>query len=93
MPDKFPVKMDIVNGSVYCGNCFPSTELKTSTLQREQWQLLKQLQIVKPAELSKFLESVADNFNYQSILDLLVSYLNYHTEQTLELKSLKIYLT
>jgi DNA repair protein RecO (recombination protein O) len=92
MPEKFPVKIDVVNGSVYCRNCFPSPTVKTSTLQREQWQLLKQLQIVVPTELSKFLESIAENFNYQSVLDILLSHLNYHTEQTLELKSLKIYL-
>jgi len=88
-PHHFPVKVDAINGAVYCATHPP---LKSVALQETQWKLLLQLQHTPPGNLQKLLENLPPAVNYQSLLDLLISHLNYHTEQSLQLKSLKMYL-
>ncbi len=92
IPDKFPIKADAINASIYCHNCALKVSQKTFDLQRAQWKLLSQIQQTPPKNLLSFLQIIPADLNYHPLLDLLLSHLNYHTEQTLQLKSLKMYL-
>ena len=85
IPQKFPLRAEIVNGSVYCRDCVSQTILKTVPLSSDQWQLLQQLQQASPTTLIK------PDIPSQPLIDLLLSHLSYHTEQNLQLKSLKLY--
>jgi DNA repair protein RecO (recombination protein O) len=85
IPKKFPLRAEIVNGSVYCPDCVSLISLKTVSLSFNQWQLLQQLRQASPTTLQQ------SDIPSQPLIDLLLSHLNYHTEQNLQLKSLKLY--
>jgi DNA repair protein RecO (recombination protein O) len=85
IPQKFPLRAEIVNGSVYCPECVSQTNLKTVPLSFDQWQLLQQLQQESVSA------SIKPEFHSQPLIDLLLSHLSYHTEQKLILRSLKLY--
>jgi DNA repair protein RecO (recombination protein O) len=85
IPQKFPLRAEIVNGSVYCSTCASQTNLKTVPLSAEQWKLLQSLQSASPSA------QLPAEFHYLQLIDLLLSHLSYHTEQNLQLKSLKLY--
>jgi DNA repair protein RecO (recombination protein O) len=84
-PQKFPLRAEIVNGSVYCPDCVSQTSLKTVPLSFDHWQLLRQLQQASPTT------TIKPEIPSQPLIDLLLSHLSYHTEQNLQLNSLKLY--
>jgi DNA repair protein RecO (recombination protein O) len=91
-PDKFPVRTDVVNGSVFCVNCLSQTDSSGSDLSRLQWRLCYRLQQMTPAELPELIQKIPEDLKYHPILDLLITHLNYHTDQSFQLKSLKMFL-
>jgi DNA repair protein RecO (recombination protein O) len=92
LPEKFPVRADVVNGAIVCGNCRLASETSGYRLSRLQWRLCYRLQQMKPAELPELIQKIPENLAYQPVLDLLISHLNYHTDQSFQLKSLKMFL-
>jgi len=89
---KFPLRADVENGSVICAGCSPATVKGSFTLSQEQWLLLKRLQETEPEELPDLAREMSPDVMYQPLLDMLLAHINYHTEQTVQLKSLKMYL-
>ena len=85
VPTKFPLRAEIVNGSIFCPDCVSRTNLKTIPLSSEQWQLLLRLQQESPTA------TLRPEIPGQPLIDLLLSHLSYHTEQNLQLRSLKLY--
>ena len=88
-PQKFPLRMDVLNGAVICAECEIKVAPKIQSLTKELWQLLLKAQQIPVEQLASF---SPDNENYISLLDPLMEHINYHTEQTLQLKSLKMLL-
>ena len=91
-PQKFPILIDIPNGGIVCANCATQSYQNKFHLTAAQWKLVTALQKIPPEELPLQIGNLPDDFKYQTILDILLAHLNYHTEQTLQLKSLKMYL-
>ncbi len=91
-PQKFPVILDVVNGAVICPDCSAGLIQRPFRLNREQWQLLRDLAQTAPGELSRRPQPSSSGLDYPLYLEILLAHLNYHTEQTLQLKSLKMYL-
>lgn len=85
-PQNFPLRADIVNGSIYCNSCAPHVQTKTVPLSLQQWRLLKSLHQASPSP------PWPTEIAFSPLIDLLLSHLSYHTEQNLQLKSLKLYL-
>jgi recombinational DNA repair protein (RecF pathway) len=90
--EKFPLRADVENGSVICAGCSPATGRGNFTLSREQWVLLRRLKETGPEELPDLAWEMSPDVMYQPLLDMLLAHINYHTEQTVQLKSLKMYL-
>jgi DNA repair protein RecO len=90
--EKFPLRADVENGSVICAGCGPATGKGNFTLSREQWLLLRRLQETEPDYLLQLIQDLSPDLTYQPLLDMLLAHINYHTEQTVQLKSLKMYL-
>ena len=93
VPAKFPLKIDVENGSVVCSNCSPAVMKGSFFLSAEQWSLLLGIQEAEPEQLTDLVENMPPDIAYQSLLDILLAHINYHTEQRVQLKSLKIYLS
>lgn len=83
---KFPVRADIVNGSIYCPSCAPHVQTKTVPLSSTQWRLLESLHQASPS--LPWPTEIA----FSPLINLLLSHLSYHTDQNLQLKSLKLYM-
>jgi DNA repair protein RecO (recombination protein O) len=92
LPEKFPIGTDLVNGAIVCGNCIHGSELSGYRLSRLQWRLCYRLQQMIPAEVPELIQKIPEDLVYQPVLDLLISHLNYHTDQSFQLKSLKMFL-
>lgn len=92
LPGKFPVNVDVLNGAVVCEKCVTPVFQKSYQLTEGQWRLLNQLQNTRPENLSQSFTDFSGDKNRLTILDMLLDHLNYHTEQSLQLKSLKMYL-
>lgn len=92
VPAKFPLKVDVENGSAICGNCSPAVIKGSFSLSKEQWALLLGIQEAEPEQLTDLVENLPADTAYQSLLDILLAHINYHTEQRVQLKSLKMYL-
>ncbi len=92
MPQSFPVKPDVVNGAVFCQDCQPVSSGTSAELSRHQWELLIHLQSADPADIIPGPEKDNPDIQLQPLVDLLLSHINYHTEQNLQLRSLKMYL-
>lgn len=92
LPTKFPLKIDVINGAIICRGCESGAVKGNYYLNREQWFLLYQLQRTGPAQYETIWEKIPKKVSYEPLLDLLLSHINYHTEQTVQLKSLKMYL-
>jgi len=90
-PAKFPVIIDVENGAIICPDCLHGNFISGSPLSENRWKFLHTLQNVSTEELGKLERSVPSDLNYQSLLDVLMAHLNYHTDQTVQLKSLKMY--
>lgn len=90
-PHKFPVVVDLENGAIICPDCLPENFIPGSPLTKERWMFLRTLHSVPPLELGALERLVPADLNYQSLLDVLLAHLNYHTDQTVQLKSLKMY--
>jgi DNA repair protein RecO len=91
-PTKFPLGVDVANGAIVCPECRPPGSLPFK-LNEQEWKLLKDLQTTKAENLK-----AAKNLRYsqkasQRLTEILLAHLNYHTEQSLQLKSLKMYLS
>ena len=93
VPARFPLKVDVENGSVICNNCSPAVIKGSFSLSEEQWALLLHIQETEPEKLTDLVENMPPDIAYQSLLDILLAHINYHTEQRVQLKSLKIYLS
>ncbi|MEJ2634495.1 MAG: DNA repair protein RecO [Calditrichia bacterium] len=91
-PRKFPLKVDLVNGAVICPDCRSELIQRPYWLERFQWELLVNLQDTSPEELHQFLQNVPEDTSYRPLLEMLLAHINYHTDQTLQLKSLKMYI-
>ncbi|UCF64485.1 MAG: DNA repair protein RecO [bacterium] len=92
LPESFPVKADIVNGSITCARCATSDSHPQQALSKLQWRLLFRLQQEPPSGLPALMSKIPTDLNMNPLLDLLLAHLNYHTDQSLQLKSLKMYL-
>jgi DNA repair protein RecO (recombination protein O) len=92
IPRTFPVTLDLVNGAIYCRECRSRIRDSSTSVSQDQWKLLLHLQTVTPAKIMLMLEADHAESRYQPLTDLLLSHLNYHTEQNLQLRSLKMYL-
>ncbi len=90
-PVKFPVVMDVENGAIICPDCLPGNFISGSPLTEDRWMFLHTLQSVPPEELGSLKRLIPSDLNYRSLLDVLLAHLNYHTDQTVQLKSLKMY--
>jgi DNA repair protein RecO (recombination protein O) len=90
IPEKFPVMPDYQNGGILCGSCrdrFPATG---SGLSQKQWKRICDFSETEPALLPGILAS--ETFELTAdFSDLLLKHLTHHTEEPLELKSLKWY--
>lgn len=84
-PQNFPVRADMVNGSIYCPTCASRVQNKTIPLSSSQWHLLESLHQASPSP------PWPTEIAFFPLIDLLLSHLSYHTEQNLQLKSLKLY--
>ncbi len=91
-PAEFPLKADIANGAVVCPRCPAQLPHKVFRLNEKQWFLLEKLQDISPRNLGDELRPFAAATDDQMLLDMLLAHLNYHTEQTIQLRSLKMYL-
>jgi DNA repair protein RecO (recombination protein O) len=87
----FPLSVNTRNGAVICANCSKTTPSSQYHLTENDWKMLFLLK--KNSPLNLLLSDIKDNleFNDRKIYNILITYLNYHTEQHLQLKSLKIY--
>jgi DNA repair protein RecO (recombination protein O) len=87
----FPLSVDTRNGAVICANCSKTAPFSQYLLTENDWKIL--LLLKKNSPLNLLLLDIKDNleFNDRKIYNMLITYLNYHTEQHLQLKSLKIY--
>jgi DNA repair protein RecO (recombination protein O) len=91
VPENFPVKADLVNGAIYCAGCSaPGSDNSQMTLSKLQWRLLFRLQQEPPSGLISLSGKIPDDMKINPLLDLLLAHLNYHTEQSIQLKSLKM---
>lgn len=94
IPGSFPVKADLVNGAVYCARCaIPGADSSPNTLSKLQWRLLFRLQQEPPSGLPQLTGKIPADMKINPLLDLLMDHLNYHTEQSIQLKSLKMFLS
>jgi DNA repair protein RecO len=85
-PAVFPVSIEYQNGGLICGKCQPHLSAGEISLTSPQLQLLK--------EFSQSAVNRLDQLNYALLPDItgmLLNHLTYHTETSLELKSLKWY--
>ena len=92
IPESFPVKADIANGSISCARCALPDLQNQQSLSKLHWRLLFRLQQEPPSGLPALIAKIPAEMNMNPLLDLLLAHLNYHTEQSLQLKSLKMYL-
>jgi DNA repair protein RecO (recombination protein O) len=91
VPETFPVKADLANGAIYCARCnTPGIESPFTTLSKLQWRLLFRLQLEPPSGLQLLSSKIPEDMKINPLLDLLLAHLNYHTEQSIQLKSLKM---
>ncbi|GAB4377482.1 MAG: hypothetical protein Kow0042_25300 [Calditrichia bacterium] len=84
---------EAVNGAIVCHRCRSSLSGGETNLTLPQWEFMREFNIVQPGEIPEKIKSLSPHLNYQPVLDILIAHLNYHTEQTLELKSLKMFLS
>ncbi len=92
VPEKFPVSVDLVNGGIICQRCRPVPASGALVLNEFHRKVLLWLEKTTPAELAVLDRQQLPQQDYQRLLDLLLAHLNYHTEQNLQLKSLKMYI-
>lgn len=90
-PQSFPLQVDLANGAIICRNCAPPGTEASRRLDRRQWELLSRLEEAIPQD-AKALNAVLPSSANGRILELLLDHLRYHTDQSLQLKSLKMYL-
>lgn len=88
----FPVFADIQNGAVICPDCSQKTRPSQFHLNRQEWKILVTIQQHAPSELVTFPDREILFFTSQNILTILMAQINFHTEQNLQLKSLKMYI-
>jgi DNA repair protein RecO len=94
VPEAFPVYADLANGAIYCARCnAPGIDSSFTTLSRLQWRLLFRLQQGPPSGLRLLSSKIPEDMKINPLLDLLMAHLNYHTEQFIQLKSLKMLLS
>ncbi len=91
-PQSFPLRVDPVNGAIICSGCTSRNNPQRFLLDRNEWQFLTQLTAASPQDVPKFLTTDLSDVRFRLLLDMLLMHLNYHTEQRVQLKSLKMYL-
>ncbi len=91
LPQHFPLKTDVVYGAVICAKCARTNHYQSTKLTQDQWKILKDLGNLSPEKLPEYVRDLSSEIRIQMILDVLLAHLNYHTEQTLQLRSLKMY--
>ncbi len=90
-PQTFPVQVDMENGAVICNRCASLSIPYPRKLGKAQWQLLRQLEeIVR--NRTPIPSSLSGISVQRPLVELLLDHLRYHTDQSLQLKSLKMYL-
>ncbi len=93
VPEQFPVSVDLVNGGIVCQRCRPAPPPAGGMgLSEFHRKVLLWLDRVPLADLATLDRQQLPEQDYQRLLDLLLDHLNYHTEQNLQLKSLKMYI-
>lgn len=90
-PAAFPLSIDVANGAIVCADC-RSRVASGFKLSTPQWQFLKSLQNSESSTIPQLVKAYLPANHFQSLLDILIAHLNYHTEQRVQLKSLKMYL-
>jgi len=91
-PTSFPLSVDTANGAIICAKC-PSQHLSIQwMLNQLEWQVLLALQEAESGKLNSLKNLPIKQVNLLHLIDILMAHLNYHTEISLQLKSLKMYL-
>ncbi len=91
-PQSFPLSADVENGALYCHDCPGGSANRGGSVSQEQWKLLIGLQNSPPEGVSGLMKKLEEGIKLKSLIDLLMAHLNYHTEQNLQLKSLKMFM-
>jgi DNA repair protein RecO (recombination protein O) len=89
--ENFIPQLDPIHGALICPDCHTRITEKTYSVSNDQLKLLSGIQSCSPDLLEQWSNDV-DRKNFRGLLDILISHLSYHTDQNLELKSLKMYL-
>jgi DNA repair protein RecO (recombination protein O) len=87
----FPVFVDGANGAVICSRCSQKISHLPFKISENDWRLLTIIQKHQPSALLTLTKNKTLFFENKNVYDMLITHLNYHTEQNLQLKSLKIY--
>jgi DNA repair protein RecO (recombination protein O) len=84
------VYLDYENGGIICQNCLAGHQANTLKIDSQQWQFLKMLSEtdVENVEDSAHAMPGQKSMDYTTVL---VKHLSFHTDTTIELKSLKWY--
>ncbi|MFZ0389807.1 MAG: DNA repair protein RecO [Calditrichia bacterium] len=85
VPGRFPLQVDVPTGAVYCRSCNPPQGAASVRLEYPQWELLRRLKAGSLQDAARNESAAAP------LISLLLSHLNFHTEQSVQLKSLKMY--
>ena len=87
-PQAFPVFLDHISGSLCCARCALHKPPKGPGLNREQWHMVQQLQTPAIDKLDQFPGAPLQG-QEEAFTEILLKHLAYHTDISLELKSLK----
>lgn len=84
------VFLDYENGGIICQKCFAGHQANTLKIETQQWQFLKMLSEtgVENLEDSPYAVPGQKSTDYATVL---IKHLSFHTDTTIELKSLKWY--
>lgn len=93
LPGAFPAAVDLENGGVICATCASAYHSPAKpSLSESQWRLLNRLNQLTPDTFSRISPTRPPVPGEMGLVQLLLNHLRYHTDQALQLKSLKMYL-
>ncbi|NOX38053.1 MAG: DNA repair protein RecO [Calditrichaeota bacterium] len=88
LPSRSPITLEYISGSMVCPDCAARVTVQGMPLSLKQWQFLNQLAAVPPEQIEK-LDAASLSGQEDRITEILLKHLAYHTDISLELKSLK----
>ncbi|GAB4336581.1 MAG: DNA repair protein RecO [Calditrichia bacterium] len=90
-PDKGNIYLDSARGAAFCEKCKPAHRL--FTISHPEWSVLNWLQSNPSSRIAELQFLPQDKVRLNFLIDIFLSHINLHTEQQLQLKSLKMYLS